>query len=130
MNPANCPARALKMRRSVELARERTGDCSEVIHRPMKTSVEVSPWLTSSLTGQQGMNTTEIRGGGMQVVKDFPSTEELLTVEDLAKRLRVPRSWVYSHSEGLGAYRLGKYLRFSWVRVLERLEHVVLVNPE
>ena len=47
--------------------------------------------------------------------------EELLTVEDLATLLRVPRSWVYSHSGDLGAYRLGKYLRFEWERVRERL---------
>ncbi len=44
-----------------------------------------------------------------------------MTVEDLATRLRVPRSWVYSHSEVLGAYKLGKYVRFDWERVRERL---------
>jgi hypothetical protein len=47
---------------------------------------------------------------------------ELLKVEDIAARLRVKVSWVYSHAEELGAFRLGKYLRFSWDRVLERLE--------
>ena len=58
----------------------------------------------------------------MQLVKETPrSTQELLRVADLAKRLQVPRSWVYSHSEDLGAYKLGKYLRFDWERVLERL---------
>lgn len=55
------------------------------------------------------------------MTKDIPSAQEFLTVEDLAGRLRVPRSWVYSHSGDLGAYRLGKYLRFDWERVLERL---------
>jgi len=47
---------------------------------------------------------------------------ELLTVSDVALRLRVSRNWVYSHADWLGAYHLGKYLRFSWPRVLENLE--------
>ncbi len=67
----------------------------------------------------------------MQLINEAPrSTQELLTVEDLATRLQVPRSWVYSHSKDLGAYRLGKYLRFSWARVLERLEHLATVNHQ
>jgi len=70
----------------------------------------------------------ELRGKRAEVkckmVKDVSGREELLTVEDLAALLRVPRSWVYSHSQGLGAYKLGKYLRFSWSRVLERLEEL------
>ncbi len=51
-----------------------------------------------------------------------PSDSELLTVGEVAARLRVKVSWVYGHAEGLGAYRLGKYLRFRWDRVLDRLE--------
>ena len=47
---------------------------------------------------------------------------ELLTVEELALRLRVKRSWVYLHADTLGVFRLGKYLRFSWPRVLQHLE--------
>jgi hypothetical protein len=46
----------------------------------------------------------------------------LLTVEEVAVRLRVQRSWVYGHADALGVIRLGKYLRFSWPRVLEHLE--------
>lgn len=44
-----------------------------------------------------------------------------LTVGEVADRLRVKTSWVYSHADELGAYRLGKYLRFCWSRVIERL---------
>ena len=52
-----------------------------------------------------------------------PVTEiEILTVEEIATRLKVKTSWVYTHADALGAYKLGKYLRFSWDRVLERLE--------
>jgi hypothetical protein len=47
---------------------------------------------------------------------------DLLTVEELALKLRVKTSWVYTHADALGALRLGKYLRFSWVRVLKHLE--------
>lgn len=55
------------------------------------------------------------------MTNDTLSAQGLLTVDELATRLRVPRSWVYSHSDDLGAYRLGKYLRFNWERVLERV---------
>ena len=48
--------------------------------------------------------------------------QELITVEEVANRLQVQPSWVYSHSTDLGAFRLGKYLRFSWSRVLEHLD--------
>ena len=46
---------------------------------------------------------------------------EMMTVQEVAARLRIAPSWVYTHANLLGAYRVGKYLRFSWNRVLERL---------
>ena len=46
---------------------------------------------------------------------------QLLTVDEVATRLSVSRNWVYNHADTIGGYRLGKYLRFSWPRVLERL---------
>ncbi len=45
----------------------------------------------------------------------------LMTVEDIAAKLNLKRSWIYSHADQLGVYRLGKYLRFSWPSVLECL---------
>jgi hypothetical protein len=48
--------------------------------------------------------------------------ERLLMVEEVADLLRVPVSWVYRYADDLGAYHVGKYLRFSWGRVLEGLE--------
>jgi hypothetical protein len=48
----------------------------------------------------------------------------MMTVEDLAAKLQVKASWVYSHADELGVYRLGKYLRFSWPRVLESLDQM------
>jgi hypothetical protein len=48
-------------------------------------------------------------------------SRHFLTVEEVAMRLGVSRNWVYTHASELGVFRLGKYLRFSWARVLERL---------
>jgi hypothetical protein len=45
-----------------------------------------------------------------------------LTVEDVAQRLRVKTNWVYRHADDIGVFRLGKYLRFSWPIVMERLK--------
>ena len=36
----------------------------------------------------------------------------LLTVDEVAEILRVPRSWIYSHQDQLPTVRLGRYLRF------------------
>jgi hypothetical protein len=47
---------------------------------------------------------------------------ELKTVDELAELLRLKPSWVYDHADDLGAFRLGKYLRFSLPRVMQRLE--------
>jgi hypothetical protein len=50
-----------------------------------------------------------------------PIELQLLTVSEVAAKLRVPASWVYSHADELGVYRAGKYLRFDWRVVTERL---------
>ncbi len=52
---------------------------------------------------------------------------DLLTVEELAKQLRVPNSWVYSRTRLKGpdtipAIRVGKYLRFRLADVLSWME--------
>jgi hypothetical protein len=47
---------------------------------------------------------------------------DLMTVEEIAEKLRVTANWVYLHADEMGVIRLGKYLRFSWQRVLECLE--------
>jgi excisionase family DNA binding protein len=40
------------------------------------------------------------------------SWEILLTAEEVAQMLRVPKSWVYGHLGLLPAVRLGRYVRF------------------
>jgi hypothetical protein len=58
--------------------------------------------------------------------------EDLLTPEQLAERLQVPRSWIFEQTRHrakvrnknkppLPTIRLGKYLRFSWIAVSEWL---------
>jgi excisionase family DNA binding protein len=52
--------------------------------------------------------------------------EPLLTVEELAAFLRVPRSWIYektrtAHRTGFPVVRAGKYCRFNREKVLEWL---------
>lgn len=44
----------------------------------------------------------------------------LLTAEEVAIVLRVPRSWVYSHLDLLPTVRLGRYVRFRR-RGIERM---------
>jgi predicted DNA-binding transcriptional regulator AlpA len=46
----------------------------------------------------------------------------LLVPAELAKILRVPTSWVYSHHEQLPTIRLGRYLRWRLADVLAYLE--------
>jgi len=51
------------------------------------------------------------------------SAEEYLTVDELAARLKVPKSWVYSRTRlqkvnGFPCHRYGKYLRFLWSEVI------------
>ena len=52
----------------------------------------------------------------------FHKADALLNVGEVAARLRVHKSWVYEHADDLGAYRLGKYLRFDWSRVVAHME--------
>ena len=41
------------------------------------------------------------------------SGEVLLTADEVAQILRVPRSWVYSHLSEIPVIRLGRYVRFK-----------------
>jgi excisionase family DNA binding protein len=58
---------------------------------------------------------------------DHNFEEELLTVSEVAARLKVPVSWIYEHTRRSVADRiphikLGKYLRFLWSAVRPWLE--------
>lgn len=55
--------------------------------------------------------------------------EELITVDDLAKRLKVPRSWVYGKTREKGTdvipkVRIGKYIRFYFKDVTDWLKRL------
>jgi hypothetical protein len=66
---------------------------------------------------------------GRKAQRTVKAQETLLTVQEIADLLRVKPSWVYDHADDLGAFRLGKYLRFSLPRVLERLEGATPIDP-
>jgi hypothetical protein len=57
------------------------------------------------------------------------SPADILTPEELAKRLKVPKSWVFektrtrvSSTAPLPVFRIGRYLRFHWPDVCAWLE--------
>ena len=62
---------------------------------------------------------------------------DLATVEEIAAFLRVPNSWIYERTRRRGMermphFKLGKYLRFSRVEVLEwvqRQRRIPLASP-
>ena len=62
--------------------------------------------------------------------RDLKLPETLLTVQEVADHLRLKPSWVYEHADELGAYRLGKYLRFALPRVMDRLERGGIGCPD
>ncbi len=54
-------------------------------------------------------------------------TPNLLTVDELSEKLRVPKSWVYSRTRQKGADRMpflkcGKYCRFDYSEVIAWLK--------
>ena len=58
-----------------------------------------------------GCMTSDSKEGNFTVGN--PSEEILLTADEVAEILRVPRSWVYSHLGDLPVIRLGRYVRFK-----------------
>ncbi len=103
-------------------------------HAPRLAVSPSSPQPATAVELLQEEGAASASGMDHVEVLDLPLTEEsgatvgesrdgkqLLTVDEVAVRLCVSRNWVYNHASEIGAYRLGKYLRFSWPRVLERL---------
>jgi excisionase family DNA binding protein len=55
-------------------------------------------------------------------------SDDLATVREIAELLRVPDSWVYERTRRRGIeriphFKLGKYLRFSKLEVLDWIQH-------
>ena len=67
------------------------------------------------------MNTWERSGGP----SDHPLDAQLLTVDELAQVLRVPKATIYrwrSTGDGPRGYSIGRYVRFRWPDVEAWLE--------
>jgi hypothetical protein len=65
-----------------------------------------------------------IRNGGLFIMSQ--SSQDLLTVDELADALKVKKSWVYGKTRETGPdamprIRAGKYLRFEYEPVLDWL---------
>ncbi len=61
-----------------------------------------------------------------QTAQSNNGSDQLLTVEEVAEMLRVPKSWVYERTRRrapnrIPGFRLGKYWRFREADVLEWL---------
>ncbi len=81
---------------------------------------------TETVWANLGLNCGQWRTDKMTRPSTLTSSE-LLTVEELAARLKVKPSWVYGRTrkrgaEGLPHLKLGKYLRFEEGAVREFLE--------
>ena len=51
--------------------------------------------------------------------KKISTNDSLLTVDELAQKLKVPKSWIYARTresgpEAIPKVHVGKYLRFKW----------------
>jgi excisionase family DNA binding protein len=64
-------------------------------------------------------------------VTNISDNSELLTIDEVAARMKVPTSWVYERTRRRGTeqiphYKLGKYLRFdltevnAWLSTMQR----------
>lgn len=52
-------------------------------------------------------------GDMAELADQRPAVGALLTVDEVAAILRVPKSWIYAHLSDLPAIRLGRYVRFK-----------------
>jgi excisionase family DNA binding protein len=52
-------------------------------------------------------------GDTVELVDQRPTVGALLTVDEVAAILRVPKSWIYAHLSDLPTIRLGRYVRFK-----------------
>jgi len=61
-------------------------------------------------------------GKGSDVEMKDQTNGILLTADEVAQILRVPKSWVYSHLSELHVIRLGRYVRFKRSELNDFLE--------
>jgi excisionase family DNA binding protein len=61
-------------------------------------------------------------GKASDVAAQSSAGGNLLTADDVAGILRVPKSWIYSHLSDLPVIRLGRYVRFKRSEVERFLE--------
>lgn len=70
----------------------------------------------------------------MESSNEILAPADILTVEELAARLKVKRTWVYEKmrqrgNNSLPVFKMGRYLRFSWKHVSAWLQAQARPNP-
>jgi len=81
-----------------------------------ESNSSISTLLGAALLDAVRQTVTEV----LQAAGNEHSTTELLTTDELAAKLKVPRSWVYEQSRQgkIPTHRLGRYIRFDLTQVL------------
>ncbi len=59
--------------------------------------------------------------------EEVSGQQELLTIDELAEKLKLPKSWLYSRTREIGPnaiprLKIGKYLRFRMEEVMAWIE--------
>lgn len=62
------------------------------------------------------------------------AVEDIITPSELAARLKVPESWVFSKSRArcrnkIPCLRIGRYIRFDWAAVIQWLREQASTEP-
>jgi excisionase family DNA binding protein len=95
---------------------------------PCQRELGGSPQPNCAVTAESILSAQHSAAGGPTMMnKGNEKHMELLTVQEIARLLKVPVSWVYGHTrkrsiDRLPGYRLGKYWRFradevmAWVQ--------------
>ena len=87
-----------------------------------KTS-QTKPQIPSAAVMEYAMSTSQHSPLSSDLAGMGAADGCLLTVDEVAAILRVPRSWVYSHLSQLPVIRLGRYVRFKRSEVERFLEN-------
>jgi len=78
--------------------------------------------LVVNLSNKNGMDNMETDPERIELQTSAIENSPLMTPEEVAKVLRVHRSWVYAHQQDLpGLVRLGRYVRFRRIAIEEFL---------
>jgi excisionase family DNA binding protein len=93
---------------------------------PLDPLIAKSPSIVKAITGMMA-KTGCSRSEAEDAIMRAQNFHELLTHEEIAKRLKVPASWVYEKTRKrcvnpIPSIPMGRYIRFDWDAVVKWLE--------